>query len=67
MDCRVGFRKCPYCGYVNRIEVSRVVKVFKSAKEASELVKFLNEGNSEFKKVTRYGQKDRCIGLKLIV
>ena len=42
LDCKVGFRKCPYCGYVNRLGVSRVVKKFKSPKEASELVKVLN-------------------------
>ena len=42
LDCRVGFRKCPYCGYVNRLGVSRVVKKFKSPKEASELVRVLN-------------------------
>jgi hypothetical protein len=30
------------CGYVNRLGISRVVKTFKSPREASELVRVLN-------------------------
>jgi DNA-directed RNA polymerase subunit RPC12/RpoP len=42
LDVRIGYRKCPYCGYVNKIGVSRVIKVFDNPKDASELVKELN-------------------------
>ena len=42
LDCEVGFRRCPYCGHVNSIESARVVKRFRSPKEASELVRALN-------------------------
>jgi len=49
IDSKVGYRKCPYCSYVNKIEVSRVVKTFKSPKEASELVRLLNSSNDSFK------------------
>ena len=42
LDVRIGYRKCPYCGYVNRIGVSRVVKVSDNPRDASELVKELN-------------------------
>ena len=49
VDSKVGYRKYPYCGYVNRIEVSRVIKTFKSPREASELVRLLNSSNDSFK------------------
>lgn len=49
LDLKVGYRKCPYCGYVNKLETSRVIKRFRSPKEASELVRILNEGKEEFK------------------
>jgi len=49
MDSKIGYRKCPYCGYVNRINVSRVVKTFESPREASELVRLLNSSNDSFK------------------
>ena len=49
IDSKVGYRKCPYCGYVNRIEVSRLIKTFKSPREASELVRLLNSSNDSFK------------------
>ena len=42
LDVRIGYRKCPYCGYVNKMGVSRVVKVFSNPRDASELVKELN-------------------------
>jgi DNA-directed RNA polymerase subunit RPC12/RpoP len=42
LDVRIGYRKCPYCGYVNKIGVSRVIKVFSNPRDASELVKELN-------------------------
>jgi len=49
IDSKMGFRKCPYCGYVNKLNVSRVIKKFKSPREASELVRILNERNDDFK------------------
>ncbi len=49
VDSKIGYRKCPYCGYVNKINVSKVVKTFKSPREASELVKLLNSGGDSFK------------------
>ncbi len=49
VDSKIGYRKCPYCGYVNKIEVSRIVKTFKSPKEASELVRLLNSSNDSFR------------------
>ena len=42
LDVRIGYKKCPYCGYVNKIGVSRVIKVFDNPRNASELVKELN-------------------------
>jgi DNA-directed RNA polymerase subunit RPC12/RpoP len=42
LDVRIGYRKCPYCGYVNKMGVSRVIKVFNNPRDASELVKELN-------------------------
>ena len=33
LDCKLGFRKCPYCGYVDRLGISRVVKTFKSSRD----------------------------------
>ena len=55
IDSNVGYRKCPYCGYVNGIEVSRVVKTFKSPREASELVKLLNSGSDSFRPLSSNG------------
>ncbi len=49
IDSKVGFRKCPYCGYVNRLGVSRVIKGFRSPEEASELVRALNAKDEGFK------------------
>lgn len=47
LDCKIGFKKCPYCGYVNKINSSRIVKKFKSPKDASELIRFLNSSTNE--------------------
>jgi len=49
VDSKIGYRKCPYCGYVNKLGVSRIVKRFKSPREASELVRVLNAKDEEFK------------------
>ena len=49
IDSKVDYRKCPYCGYVNKIEVSRVIKTFRSPREASELVRLLNSGSNLFR------------------
>ena len=46
LDCKIGFRKCPYCGYVTRLNILRIVKTFKSPREASELVRVLNSDMS---------------------
>jgi len=46
LDVGMGHRKYPYCGYVNRIGVSRVVKVFNNPRDASELVKELNSSSN---------------------
>ena len=42
LDVRISYKKCPYCGYVNKMGVSRVIKVFDNPRDASELVKELN-------------------------
>ena len=42
LDCKIGFRMGLYCGYVNRLGFSRVVKTFKSPRDASEPVRVLN-------------------------
>ena len=49
MDLKFGFKKCPYCGYVNKSETARIIKSFKKPKQASELARFLNSGKSKFK------------------
>ena len=49
IDSKIGYRKCPYCSYVNKLRVSRVVKTFESPKEASELVRVLNAKDGGFK------------------
>jgi len=51
LDGRVGYRKCPYCGYVARLGVVREVKRFDRAREASELVRVLNGSGGGFKRL----------------